>query len=371
MPEQTKKEKKVIDVYPLSKGKRILAYLADFFICFILGLALFHLAAYPLGRLITNADAQAETLIAAQKSRDETLYGNNLLFYDSASDKKPASFTANLEYTCKRYLCDYLVSPASTEHEVFRHYFVDIRGKGGGDWISFCKTSDEKTSFFDFGAESMTLKSVYFEEFQPLLNAKDELSDKGKQDYTTFQEKYFLKAYSALLSDIQTNDLTYNGLSYKTEQTKVSVILAQQQSVILYCALSAEFLSLVVCFFVVPMVSRYRKTAGMMAMRLQRVNMDTLTLNKRKEVFPYWVYQVAINFASVFFLPLPVLGFNELFTLTLSLFLSLASLGIALVSLFFILIGSFNRSLLDVATGSMLITNDQLDEVYHAKGYEY
>ena len=371
MPAEEAKSKKVIDVYPLSKGRRVLAYLADFFISFILGLALFHLAAYPLSRVITNADEQANALIACQQDRDSTLYGNNLLFYGQGSDKKPASFSTNLEYTCKQYLCDYLVQPQGTEHDVYRHFFLDIRVKNASTWLSFCKQNDEKTFFFDFTETTMSLKEVYVEEFHPLLDEKDELSEKGKTDYTTFQEKYFLKAYSAMLVDIGTNDLTYNGISYKASQDKVAAILSQQQNVVLWCSLSAEIASLVICFFVVPMVSRYRKTAGMMALRIQRVNADTLRLTGRKEVFPFWVYQVAVNFAGVFFLPLPVFGFNELFTLTVPMFLSIASLVVVLASGLFVLIHSFNRSLLDVATNSILITNDQLDEVYHAKGYDY
>ena len=349
----------------------MLVFLADFFISFILGLALFHLVAYPLGRLITNADAQAEQLISSQKHRDETLYGNKLLFYGETSDQQPASFSTNLEYTCKEYVCGFLESPHSTEHDVFRHYFLDIREQTVETWISFCKNSDEKTSFFTFESGSMSLKLSYYEEFQPLKDAKDELSESGKEHYQTFQEKYFLKAYSAMLVDIETNDLHYQDYSYKQEQTKVAAILKQQQNAILWSSIAAEFGSLAILFFAVPMFSKARKTLGMMALRVQRVNMDTFRLVQRKEVFPYWVYQVTINFASIFFLPLPVLGFNELFTLTAPLLLSLASLAIVLVSFFFILIHSFNRSLLDIATNSMLITNDQLDEVYHAKGYNY
>ncbi|MBR1846124.1 MAG: hypothetical protein IJ787_00170, partial [Bacilli bacterium] len=95
MPKENaeQQERKVIDVFPLPKGKRMLVFLADFFISFILGLALFHLVAYPLSRLFTNADAQAEQLISSQKHRDETLYGNKLLFYGETSDQQPASFS--------------------------------------------------------------------------------------------------------------------------------------------------------------------------------------------------------------------------------------------------------------------------------------
>ena len=363
-------EQKTIDVFPLSKLKRVLAFLADFFICFIVGLMAFHLMTNPIGKLITKADEQAENLIQAETKRDSTLYGNELLFYPDGSDKTPESISSNLEYTCKQYASSFLSNEVDSKYDVFHHFYVDIRGSVER-WISACQGVDKNTSFFDFTSTSMTLKSVYVDEFSPLLDSKDEMSAKGKEDYQTFQEKYFLKAYSELVSDAESHDLIYKEVSYATQQQIVASILAQQQNLILVCSLISEFISLAVCFFLIPMASRYRKTLGMMAMRIQRVSLKDFRLVGKKDVFPYWVYQVALNFSPVFFLPLPILAFNELFVLTTPLFLAIASLVIDLVSLFFILIHSYNRSLLDVITGSMLISNDQLDEVYRAKGYEF
>lgn len=369
---EAEENKKVIDVFPLSKGRRILSFLADYFICFILGLALFHLAVYPIGRLISDSDGQATSLIEAQKKRDSVLYGNELLYYDSStSGTSPASFSTNLEYSSKLYLIDFLKTPKEEEHDVYKRYFVDIRKKTPANWLSFCKEKSLNSSFFTFEEDSMSLKEEYVAEFAPLLNDKDELSEKGKEDYALYQEKYFLQLYSSLLSDIETNDLVYQGVSYKACQDTVASILAKQQKTILFSSLISEFLSLSICFFMAPMISRYRKTLGMMALRAHRVSFSSLKIVGRKDVFPYWIYQIALNFSSVFFLPLPVLGFNELFTLTLPFFLSLASLAIVIISFFVILINSFGRSLLDLSTDSMLITNDQLDEIYHAKGYEY
>ena len=359
-----------IDVYPVSKLKRVLAFLADFFICFIVGLMAFHLMCNPIGKLITKADEQAENLIQAQTKRDSTLYGNQLLFYAEGSDRTPESFSKNLEHTCKEYLSAFLNNEIDAGNDVFRHYYVDIRSSNE-QWISTLKAVDANTSFFVFTTDAMALKSEYMDEFLPLLDPKDEMSSKGKTDYTAFQEKFFLKAYSEMIADIEKHGIQHNGVSYVEQQKIVSSILAQQQNLILACSLISQFIALAVCFFLIPMASRYRKTIGMMAMRIQRISLKDFRLVQKKEVFPYWVYQVAINFAPVFFLPLPILGFNELFVLTVPLFLALASLAIDLISLFFILIHSYNRSLLDVLTGSILITNDQLDEVYRAKGYQF
>ena len=364
-------KKKVIEVFPLSKPKRILAFLADYFISFILGLAFFHLAVHPIAKAIVNYDAQVASLLSTQRDRDSVLYGNKLLFVGPNLDELPGSFSSNLEYTCKRYVCSFLTDPMTVEDDVFRRYHVDIRGTSANTWITFCTNLDNGLSFFQFGEGTMSLKPEYVEEFKPLLDPKDEMSAKGEEDYTRFQEKYFLQGYSQMLGDIGDKDLTYNGISYKTEQAKVAGIIRQQQNLILWSSVIAEFLSLLVCFFLVPMLSKHRKTIGMMAMRIERVNADNFAMVRRKEVFPYWVYQVTLNFSAIFFLPLPVLGFNELFTLTTPLFLSLASLAIVVISFLFVLFHSFNRSLLDLATNSMLISNEQLDEVYHAKGYDY
>lgn len=372
MEEETiKEEKKTIDVFPLSKGKRALAFLADYFLCFILGLASFHLIAYPIGRAIVDAEGQATSLIEAETARDSVLYGHGLLHYDSNKETmKPASYLANLEYTCLVYLSTWIEDSPNSKYEVFSSYYVGIlHDEAALD--SFYASLNEKASFLVKKEGTWQLKETYKEEFAPAIDPQDEMGEQGKKDYKTFQEKFFLKGYSVMLSSINEKDLVYEGVSYVEQQKIVSSILKQQQNLILYCALAAMFNALMACFFLIPMVSKNRKTLGMMFMRLQRVRMGDFTLVSRKDVFPYLVYQIALNISSLFFLPLPVLGFNELFTLTTPLFVSLASLVLVLVSGIFLLVNGFNRSLLDMITGSMLIRNDQLDEIYRAKGYDF
>ena len=49
-------EQKVIEISPLSKGKRFLLFLGDFFIAFIIAFTLFNLATFPLTKLIFKTD---------------------------------------------------------------------------------------------------------------------------------------------------------------------------------------------------------------------------------------------------------------------------------------------------------------------------
>ena len=70
-------EKKVINLVPLKKGKRILLFLADYFINFILGFLLFVVACYPLGKLMTGYTAKTNDYDTNLVNRGEILVHNS------------------------------------------------------------------------------------------------------------------------------------------------------------------------------------------------------------------------------------------------------------------------------------------------------
>lgn len=54
--EENNQEQKYLDIYPISKGKRILTFLADFFITLITSIFLFNIIIYPIGKTIAKTD---------------------------------------------------------------------------------------------------------------------------------------------------------------------------------------------------------------------------------------------------------------------------------------------------------------------------
>ena len=133
------------------------------------------------------------------------------------------------------------------------------------------------------------------------------------------------------------------------------------------------FITLVVSwaiyYILIPFINRGRKTLAMIFMSTERVNIDRLYVCKKGEMIFASIYSLFTNMMFVLFLPIIYVNFNYLFSLTILLTFSLASLLFNLVSLGFILFNSFNRSLSDIFSRSVMISTSNLDEIYKAKGY--
>lgn len=364
MEETSKKEE--IQIYPLSKGKRFVAFLADFFLTFIISFAFFHLAIYPLLSYSLNLYDGQETCLQAQKDRDGVLYGNSLLFYEEGkSDKEPSSFTVNLEYTCKSYVSS-LVKGDST-YDVFHHYFVDIR-KQESQYVEWLKVKDTATQFFSY-SPSVSLLSKYVDEFSPLFEEGNAPSKQGEEDYSRFQKEFFLPAYSSLLQDVIKNDLSYQGASYNQKQAVVTAFSNKANAIIVSSAAVAYVVGVSVVYLIVPLLSKTRKTLGMIFLRRERVHAAKLMpLRKRDLILPY-LYAYFANAGLLFLLPWPIVSFNELFSLPGLWILSLISVLFDLVSLFFLLFDKLDRTLSDKMTISVMLEEEEMDAIYRAKGY--
>lgn len=365
-PDKNRGDAAFIDIAPVAKGRRILAYLADFFIAFIFALSLFHMAVLPSGKAISHFnDRIAESSLAADK-RDSVLYGNGLLFPSDPDKWGSEYFRRNLAHTYEVYLKS-LVLGSGEGSEVFRHYYIDIKNDIPG-FQNFYKELDTKTSFFDIGDSSSALKSIYVEEWKPYFDPKDTMSTKGGNDLNRFRDKIFLLGYSRLLGDIGKNDLTYDGVSYVAMQRQVALIAKLESDVVSACAGIAMLLGIAINFALVPLLNRHRKTIGMMALRLERVNATSLTLEKRRNIPVHFAYGFLFNLGLLVFVPWGSVGFNELFALPWLFPISLVSLAAVLVSFFFMMFDPYDRALSDLISFSVLLDGDDFSKVLRAQG---
>ncbi len=362
-------EQKTLDLYPLSKGKRVLLYLADLFICGILALILFHLAVYPASSAIYGYQDKLTSLRQSQKDRDHVLYGNQILFYDAAtSGEDVSSFSVNLGYTCKQYV-GYWTVGLEEKYDIFATYAISIRADQG-QYEKFFSVNDKAGKWFEAVEGERKLKSIYAEEWKPLFNEHDTISAKGQADYEDFQNHFFLACYNDVINDIMQKDLLFEGISYKTNQENVTRIWKEMELLTVLCVYGAYVISWLLCFLLVPFVNRNHKTLGMLILRRERVDSWTLSVLKKRRVALWLPYQFALNAIPLIFLPLPAVSFNELFSLPTLLPVSLISLALVLGSLVFMLINDYNRTLGDFLTGSTTLDEASLEEIYRSKGYK-
>ena len=104
--EETVTQENYIDIHPLKKGRRILVFLADFFIHFILTYLIFNIAAAPIGKAATNYNAKNEEHVLTTLDMYDHYYNAKVLLRDSGFDR--TDVTAGVEYTYRCFL-SYLV----------------------------------------------------------------------------------------------------------------------------------------------------------------------------------------------------------------------------------------------------------------------
>ena len=357
-----------VDLHPLKKGKRVLLFLADFFIVFFFAVSLFNIAVYPIGKAIANYDTQVTKLTTAQKARDSVLYGYELLFPKNPLQKEASDFQTNLEYTSEEYVHCFVDSSISAKYDVFATYFVSIQTDKTA-YLTMLKDLDSRFGFFDFTGDNVVLKQTYINEFKPHFNPRDKMSEQGATDYYNFVDKIFTQGYGRMIKDIEAKDLVLDGISYKQEQSTVTLIVNNFNTLTITTALLSFFLGVFINFFFVPMITKKRKTIGMLFMKIERVrakNLDTLSLPL---VYLNSAYSIAGSALSVIFVPLGLFSFNDLFSLPVLFILSVCSFIYIIASFITLLFDPYNRTLGDLLCQIHCLGEDEFDALIRAKGY--
>ena len=362
-------EPKIIDIQPLKKWRRTLLFLGDFFLVFIASLLLFHLAIYPLGRTLVNYDGQITSLHNAQERRDSILYHYELLFPATEYAVGYINFEDNLAFTAKNYIHAMTDPTYEAKYDVFRHYFRQIRNDDSA-WISFYTQLDEKQGFFDITPSSVALKEKYKQEFAPAFNPDDTMSAQGKEDYQKFENKIFAQGYDLLLKDLEKNDLTYDGKSYKTEQGIVSTVLLNGRRLVVVCALVTLLLTWMINHLLIPTFSKKRKTLAMMFLRVERVHKKTLETVSLPMAYLNSFYALAAEAVMVMFIPWGTTNFNELFSLPILFPVALFSLAFLLGSTVVMLLDAYNRTLGDLLCQTHCLSADEFDRLVMERGYK-
>ena len=129
-------------------------------------------------------------------------------------------------------------------------------------------------------------------------------------------------------------------------------------------------MSTLICYLIIPVISKDNKTLGMMMMRIQRIGTNNLFLLNKGEAILSSVYYLVFNISLPFFMPMTRVTFTYLFNIPLLTTLLFIGLLISLASMIVILFSSFNRSITDYLSRSVAIKNDDLDAIYRSKGYD-
>lgn len=370
--EQVENNEKIIELAPLSKGKRMLAFLADFFITFIFSFILFNLATFPLAKVSFDTESKSNEITYYDKAANEVLINSMLLFPNTLATN---DFVEYVDYTFKCFLSYYAfddenVDPNNpqfghkNENEVVRHYMVDMHDNETGYIEAFSKENTDNYFTIGNSALDIKLKDEYKVAF---ANELIEIQDESK--YSTqmvnvrdhlFARLYYLNVYN----DIVKNDLVVDGVSFNECMKNVSRLNNQLSWIATGTALITVFISVSIFYLVIPLIQKERKTIALMMMKIYRVNQKSFAFQSRLEALLGWLYQLIFNLSYALFMPILFFGVAYCFSLPLLAQFFILSTMLMIISFVSILFNQFNRSMSDVLTQSVLIPSDEMDNLY-------
>ena len=371
-------EKKVINLDPLKKGKRILLFLGDYFIDFILGFLLFVVMVYPLGKVMTGFSAKKDAYNANLELRGQILIGSKIIH--NSHDVDIYNISYNVDFTSDCFLSYYAFdeeSPSNMRYNQFGHkednkvfhtYFINILGDEN-KFITLFDKYNEKFSYFERSGANLTLKSEIRNQVKPNFIKGEECSQVGKEYVSKIKSSVYLPMFSEIMESIKTSDLIFEGHSYNQTQSAIIGYEKFTLNLITATALIAVFLSSSVVYLIIPLCNKGRKTIGMFIMNIEVVNIRSLGYLKKREQVLRFIYSLFQVFLISFFVPMTSIPFVEMFRIQLLFIILLFSLAFMLINMTAILFDQYNRSLFDRLLGVIHLKTADLDEVYRAKGY--
>lgn len=353
------KEQVTLDIYPASKWKRILIFLGDLLINYCLATFLYSAVVFNIASSATNYSSTLNESISLIDKRLDILYQNEVLYYE---DSSIYSFSDNLT-TSYNYFLKSLIKNEDTN--VFKNYFIDIKG------LSSLKEIYQKYDnhdYFIYG-EEIKLNDELTSYFSPLFDPSDSLSGEGETKYTEFNSNFFTPVYNYLLEDISTNDLTYEDNSYIEISLKLDEIEAYSIKFNTVCIYISFFISSIILFIVFPLLFKDRGTLTMKLLKAKRIKISNSEYLTRRRYSIISINNILMNLSIMFFIGMVYVGFEEMFSYLSLFFLSLAGIIYILINLSFLLINKLNKSINELSTSTIIISYDDLEEIYKAKGY--
>lgn len=376
--EEATVQKTFVDVTPLTKGKRILAFLADFFLTFVAAFLFLNAMVMPIAQSATGFDSRIYKYDKSLKMTHTILYKNKvvLAYYNNDED----DIDSNILYTFKCWLSYYVLDSEESpdpqysqyghkvDNKVIYHYFVDIRSNIES-YNKLFEHYNKSEEYFEYGSGDYQLKDTVKTTLSSYFNPSIEIGGTEKKIVKNIKSNVFLPLLAEVFTDIKKNDLTYDGNSYNQCQKAIDNYTIYLKTLLTITIFIAYFLAAVVVHLVIPLINKNRKTISMMMMRLERINISRLYICKRSECLGNFFYSLFTNASFIFILPISFVSFTYIFTLNVLVIFAILSLLLALTSMFFILFNPYNRALSDIFSRSVLITTDKLDEIYRARGY--
>ena len=369
--EEEVQEQKFIDISPLSKWKRLLVFLGDYFLAFIISFIFFNIVVFPVAKVVVGSQKQNEEAQVLEQKALKMLIDDGYLY----SPNDGASFLEDVNYTFKVFLSYYAFDEVKPfvdkdyghdlKNEVVRHYYENVI-KDTNRYIVDFKEVNEKDQMFDIGdtIDSIVLKADYKNLLKnELIEQADE--DKYSQAMINFRDNVFARLfYIHVYNHITENDYVKDGNSFNSYMNQSETILKNLQWIPAVSSIISIALTWSIAFVLIPLVNKENRTITMMAMGVSKLHYKSLGPIDAKSVLIQSFYHFVAILSSTVFLPFAYFGLAYCFNLPLLFILSTISFALLLVSGAFIIFNQYNRSGTDIISDIVLVPTSQLDSLY-------
>ena len=369
---EEEKKQNVIELRPLSKWKRLLVFLGDYFIAAIISFIFFNLVVFPSAKIICDTQNKNNQATALEQQALKMLIDDGYL----CKPNDGASFEEDVNYTFKVFLSYYAFDEETPdtshpkyghklENEVVRHYYENVI-KDTDQYVIDFKEVNSADSMFDIGdsVDSIVLKNDY-----KALLANELLEVTDENNYSTamtnFRDHVFARLfYIHVYNHILENDYVKDGASYKGYLKQSSDILNSLKWVASVSSLISITLSWSIVFVLYPLVNKEKRTITMSVMQINKLHYKSLGLYDNKFVMIRSFYHFVVLLSTSVFLPVLFFGIAPSFNLPLLFVLSAISLLLIIASGVFIIFNEHNRSGSDILTSCVLVQTSELDKLY-------
>lgn len=361
-------DKKILDVFSISKSQRILVWICEAIITFAIAYILMHAAVVPLYSLIFGYGPIADEADNAIKKRNRLLLENKLIYFEN-DEGQIGDISYGLEYTYRLFMEDFIKGEDS--HNVFK-VFYDNFDQSEETYYSMFKIYDDELHLFLFNddSKSVDLKDEYKTQFSPLIDKSDEMSVEGKKIFEKYRDKVFLTFYSHILRQMESQNTILSGESYNNLQNKINKSTQFYNQMMLIGSYLSYALGFAITSILIPLLNRNKRSISMIMMRIQRISFDDFRILKTPRFLLGSFYNLICYLFTSFLIPLPLISIGYLFSIPALIYPSIISAFICIFSFVTILISGANRSTSDILGNALYVSNDTLDDIYRAKGYK-
>ena len=360
--------------YNASLGRRILSYLADLFISFILCLFVCEIIYLPIAKTCIGYNESVSTMLELGHKRYDLLYENELLYFENAEEKY--NFDSDFEYTgdifTKFYVLKDKVGVENLIEDPIIHYYRVVASESSkksikevslmyyGDSIDheyFEKYDYEKSPY-------LSLKEHYVNRWAPYFDENDTVSDEIIAEIKQFKLLTFRNPSLTTITEFQKNNEQYT--SYSSSITSI-----QEEFDFYYqiCAIGA-FLTVFICLFVVtPLVDKKGRTLGKIFLKLETIHNKKFTYLEKKWRIAVILLTLLEQMPLIMFIPFISVGITEIFTLPVLFIVSLISIAYLAIDLVITISNKLNYSIKELLTSTVVVDKDLMDKYYREVVY--